>query len=108
MGVSLSGALIWHKTEMEVMDLTITNGAEKFSRFMTLEKWLHDSGHERVNIVKTAKSVSLRIRVPIIRMYEPFESWNMEDLDECLQAAVELTELADMFAVVKDIFECEG
>lgn len=105
MGVSLSGASIHHKTGDGVVDLSIANGAERFSLFVSVEKWLHDSGHNDIIVVKTQKSATFRINVPVIQMGEPFESWNYEDLDKCLDAAMELTELADVFAIVKDVFQ---
>ena len=105
MGVSLSGASIHHKTGDGVVDLSIANGAEKFNRFVSVEKWLHDSGHNDVMVVKTQKSATFRINVPVIHMWEPFEGWNYENLNKCLDAAMELTELADMFAVVKEAFQ---
>ena len=43
--VPLRGAVIHHKTDMGFVDLSIAHGAEKLSRFQSIERWLHESGH---------------------------------------------------------------
>ena len=89
---------------MGVVDLSIANGAEKINRFLSVEKWLHESGHEKVMVVQTQKSATFRISVPEIHMWEPYESWNLDDFRKCLDAEMELSELADMFSVIREMF----
>ena len=103
--VPLRGAVIYHKTDLGVVDLSIANGAEKLSRFLSVEKWLHESGYEKIIVVQTQKSATFRINVPEIHMWEPYESWNLADFKECLDAEMELSEIADMFSAIRDMFE---
>ena len=94
-----------HKTDMGFVDLSIAHGAEKLSRFQSVEKWLHESGHTSITVVQTQKSATFRINVPEIHMWEPFESWDLENLNKCLEAEMELSQIADMFSAIRDIFE---
>lgn len=103
--VPLRGAVIHHKTDMGFVDLSIAHGAEKLSRFQSIERWLHESGHKSITVVQTQKSATFRINVPVIHMWEPYESWNMEDFKKCLDAEMELSQIADMFSAIRDIFE---
>ena len=103
--VSLKNATIWHKTAVGVVDLSFWNSVSKYNRFKMVEKWLHESGHTNILAVKTQNSSTFRIKVPPVDMSKPFESWNREDINTCLDAAVELVELADMLNAIKDIFE---
>ena len=102
--VSLKKASIHHKTEDGHVDLSIYHGAENFARYKSLEKWLNEIGYNDIHVVKTQKSASFRINVPPIHMGTPFDQWTPGDLDKCLYAATRLTELANMFAIISDVF----
>ena len=102
-GTKVKGVYILHKTFEGYVDLTISNTADKLDEFTIAEKWLRDSGHNKITVVQTGKSVAFRINVPSITMKEPFETWNTYDLNECFAAIQELTDLANMFSVINKI-----
>ncbi len=94
---------IIHKTNKSYVDLTINNAGDRIAVLSTIEKWLHESGHERIRLAKTGKSAAFRINVPAINMGKPFENWKMGDLDACFEAIQELADLAAMFAVINEV-----
>ena len=102
-GTKVKGVYILHKTFEGYVDLTISNTADKLDEFTIAEKWLRDSGHNKITVVQTGKSAAFRINVPSITMKEPFETWNTHDLNECFEAIQELTDLANMFSVINKI-----
>lgn len=104
-GVSLKNASITHKTAAGAVDLSIWHSASKYNQFKVVEKWLNDSGYKNIKAVRTQNSSTFRIKVPQIDMSKPFDSWVKEDLNACLDAVVELVELADMFEAIRVLYE---
>lgn len=101
--VGVKGMYIIHKTNFNCADLTISGAADRMIELQVIEKWLHDGGHTHITLVKTGKSAAFRITTPEIKMAKPFESWKMGDLNGCLEAIQELTDLASMFAVINRV-----
>ena len=94
---------IYHKTNFDCVDLTINGKADKIAELRIIEKWLHDCGHTNITLVKTGKSAAFRIMTPPIKMYKPFGTWKIEDLNECFKSIQELSDLASMFAIINHI-----
>jgi len=101
--VGMEEMYIIHKTNFDCVDLTINGAANRLGELQILEKWLHESGHNRITLEKTGKSAAFRIKTPHISMSEPFEMWKMGDLDGCFDAIQELSDLASVFAVINRI-----
>ena len=94
---------ILHKTDRNCVDLTIRGAAGKLDELAIVLKWLHDSGHTNLILERTGKSAAFRIETPDIKMYRPFETWNLADLDTCFEAIQELSDLAGMFAIINSV-----
>ncbi len=94
---------ILHKTDRNCVDLTIGGAAEKIDELAIVLKWLHDSGHTNILLEKTGKSAAFRIMTPDIKMFRPFDTWKMTDLDACFEAIQELADLAGMLVVINNV-----
>lgn len=85
--------LIYHKCEKGYMDLTFPNQANRFLDFeKEIVEKLGDLKPLGAFLVKTGKSVALRIEVPIIEIAKPFEE-HVLNIDKCFQAAERLNEI---------------
>lgn len=94
---------ILHKTDRNCVDLTISGAVGKLGELAIVLKWLHDSGHTDLILERTGKSAAFRIETPDIKMYRPFETWNLADLDTCFEVIQELSDLAGMFAIINSV-----
>ena len=103
--VSPKNALIYHKTNLECVDLTFHNSLSKEVYFDVVEKYISKMGFENVKPVGTGKSMSFRIKVPKISFDQPFEECNKNDLDKCFEACEKLTELAKIISYFAKICE---
>ena len=101
--VGVKGMYILHKTNFNCVDLTINGRADRMSELQVIEKWLHDSGHTDMTLVRTGKSAAFRIITPDIKMDRPFETWKTGDLNRCFEAVQELSDLAMVFGVIHAI-----
>ena len=101
--VGARGMYILHKTDRNCVDLTISGAAGKLDELAIVLKWLHDSGRTNLILERTGKSAAFRIETPDIKMYRPFETWNLADLDVCFEAIQELSDLAGMFAIINSV-----
>ena len=101
--VGIHGMYILHKTDRNCVDLTISGAADKLDELAIILKWLHENNHKELQIEKTGKSAAFRILTPDIKMYRPFETWKMSDLDICFEAIQELVDLAGMFAIIHNV-----
>lgn len=101
--VGVKEMYIIHKTNFDCVDLTINRASDRIPELQIIEKWLHDSGHKHITLVQMGKSAAFRIKTPPISMSEPFETWKMGNLNGCLDAIQELSDLANMFTVINRI-----
>ena len=102
--VPAKGMYILHKTDRDVVDLSISGAAERINELLPIKRWLNDNVDSRIDLVPTGKSASFRIRVPKIHMGTEFEKWNKHDLNECFEVIQELHDLADMFDRIDKAF----
>lgn len=90
----IDNVLIYHKCDKGFMDLTFPNQGNRLVEFekelIILLGKLEDSG---VFLVKTGKSVALRIEVPAIDIKNPFDE-HIDEVDICLKAAEKLSKIA--------------
>ena len=101
--VPAKGMYILHKTDRDVVDLTISGAASRIKELLPVRQWLHDNFDRRIELEKTGKSASFRIRLPKIQMDVPFDKWNMDDLNYCFEAIQELNDLAQMFEKIDEV-----
>lgn len=101
--VPAKGMYILHKTDRDVVDLTISGAASRIKELLPVRQWLHDNFDRRIELEKTGKSASFRIRLPKIQMDVPFDKWNMDDLNYCFEAIQELNDLAQIFEKIDEV-----
>lgn len=101
--VPAKGMYILHKTDRDAVDLTISGAASRMKDLLTVRHWLRDNVDRRIELEKTGKSASFRIRVPKIQMGVPFERWNMDELNSCFETIQELNDLAQLFKIIDEV-----
>lgn len=94
---------IMHKAPAGTVDLTFNKTEKKEPQFKYLEEKVHQLGFKNVRSVKTGKSMSFQIKVPVIDFDQPFEKCNLTDLNKCLEACEQLAELADIIGYFSEI-----
>lgn len=95
--VPAKGMYILHKTDRDIVDLSISCAANRMNELMPIQQWLHDNVDSRIELARTGKSASFRIKVPKIHMGTKFEEWNRRDLNECFEVIQKLHDLAETF-----------
>lgn len=101
--VGVKEMYILHKTDRNFVDLTISNAADRIPQLSAVLTWLHENGRTHITLEKTGKSAAFRIKTPPIKMSEPFDTWNMDNLKECFDVIQELADLAGMFVVIDKV-----
>lgn len=90
----IKDVLIYHKCEKGFMDLTFPNQSERIVAFeKELFNILGNVNDLGVFLVKTGKSVALRIEVPVIDIKKSFNE-HIDEIEVCFKAANKLSELA--------------
>lgn len=99
---NLGTAYINHKIEKGFVDLTFPGALNKIDRANTIAAWARQ--HKiPASVQGTAKSVMIRIHVPQLDIRKGFEYVDMEELNICLDAVKELTDLANIVALTASI-----
>lgn len=107
-GVGFKGAYIIHKTNFNLVDLTISGAADYLPELGVILKWLHQNGNNHITLEKTGKSAAFRIYTPEIKMSKPFNTWKLGDLNACFDVIQELADLAMMFSVIDRVIFKRG
>ena len=83
-----------HKTEKGYVDLSFRGGYERIHSLAALfEETIGDVQELEMTVAAAGKSAVLRKRVPVIDVYETFETYENE-IDECFRAIKELNDIA--------------
>lgn len=98
--VPAKGMYILHKTDRDVVDLTVSGAKERMEELRPIQHWLRDNVDRRIELVETGKSASFRIKVAKIQMGAPFDTWSMDDLNECFDTIQELHGIAELFGKI--------
>lgn len=94
---------IIHKTAAGTVDLSFNKTEKKAVYFDILEEKVHQMGFENVKAVKTGKSMTFQIKVPVIDFDQPFEKYNSSDLDKCFKACEDLAKLSKIISYFSEI-----
>lgn len=86
---------IMHKSDRGYMDLTFGGMANYVDTF---NKYIKDIASD-MKIVKTGKSISIRVDVPIIDFKEDFDNY-VQQMDECMKKALRLYDVLSKINVV--------
>ena len=96
---------ISHKTPDGQVDLKFSGKADRKDVLEKIAKNLIENGLDNIQAVATEKSCSLRIKVPVIHMYEKFEDWNTDDLRKCFDAILQLTKIAEQINLILQLYD---
>ncbi|MCR5025652.1 MAG: hypothetical protein K6A90_15180 [Lachnospiraceae bacterium] len=99
----LENTILYHKIPNGYVDLTFRNAASSINSLDQIAGWLRDHSINGVSSVVTNKSAVLRIPVPKLNMYIPFEENDIGQIDRCFEALVELNDIAAILALSRII-----
>ena len=85
------------------MDLTFPKASENTDRAKTIADWARLHKISDVSVVKTKKSVMLRIHVPKLDIEKGFAAVDVDELNKCFETIKELTEFANMIEMANSI-----
>lgn len=94
-----------HKIQEGYVDLTFPRAADKVERAKLVADWARHHKLSEVGVVKTKKSVMLRVHVPKLDIIKGFEFTDSDDLKKCFDAIKELTDFANMIEIANSITE---
>lgn len=101
--VRLKRASIHHKIPQGYVDLTIKIAENQFEFITMIAAWAEKHSKFKIIPVDFEKSAGLRISVPALNMQQPFETIDSEDIQTCFDAIQELTELANILAITRNM-----
>ncbi len=88
---------IMHKSDRGFMDLTFSNMGEHIDIF---NKYVSEDIINKYEIVRTGKSLSIRINVPVLDFKNEFDNY-IEEMHECMKSALELYDILKSINVLK-------
>ncbi len=86
-----------HKSVRGFMDLTFSNMGEHIDIF---NKYVSEDIINKYEIVRTGKSLSIRINVPVLDFKNEFDNY-IEEMHECMKSALELYDILKSINVLK-------
>ena len=92
-----------HKIREGYVDLTFPKASENTDRAKTIADWARLHKISDVSVVKTKKSVMLRIHVPKLDIEKGFAAVDVDELNKCFETIKELTEFANMIEMANSI-----
>lgn len=88
---------IMHKSDKGFMDLTFSNMGEHIDIF---DKYVSEDIINKYEIVRTGKSLSIRMNVPVLDFKNEFDDY-IEEMHECMKSALELNDALKSINVLK-------
>ena len=95
-GTRLGDTYLYHQTQEGEVILIFPNATMHMDIVQEIAAWLRNHGMPNVSARKAGKSLALRVKVPPLKVKEPFEQTSKADLKECLDAVQALTEFANI------------
>lgn len=92
-----------HKIREGHVDLTFPKASENADRAKIIADWARHHKLSDASVVKTKKSVMIRIHVPELDIEKGFEAIDLDELNKCFEAIKELTEFANMIEMANSI-----
>ena len=92
----LGKVYINHKIREGYVDLTFPGASEKADLAKMIAEWARLHKISRVSVVKTKKSVMIRLHVPKLDIEKGFEFNDKDEIDQCFDAIKELTDFANI------------
>lgn len=92
-----------HKIQEGYVDLTFPKAAEQVDKAKIIADWGRHHKIYNTEVIKTKKSVMIRINVPKIDMLKGFESVDEDELNQCFEAVKELTDFANIAEMINSI-----
>ena len=92
-----------HKIREGHVDLTFPKASENADRVKIIADWARHHKMSDATVVKTKKSVMIRIHVPQLDIEKGFEAVDVDELNKCFETIKELTEFANMIEMANSI-----
>lgn len=102
-GTRLGNVYLYHQMQEGFVVLIFPNALDQVNILQDLAAWLRNHGMPKVIAKRTGKSAALSIKVPELKVKEPFEKTDKDKLNECLDAVQALSGFADMVASAHSI-----
>ena len=99
----LGTVYINHKLREGYVDLTFPKASQEFDRAKIIADWARQHKIPDATVVKTKKSVMIRIHVPKLDIIRGFENVDVDELDQCFDAIKELTDFANIIEMANSI-----
>ncbi len=95
-GTRLGDTYLYHQTQEGEVILIFPNATMHMDIVQEIAAWLRNHSMPNVSVRKAGKSLALQIKVPPLKVKEPFEQTSKADLKECLDAVQALTDFANI------------
>ena len=92
-----------HKIREGYVDLTFSGACEFADRAKTIAEWLEKHKMPKAVVVKTKRSVMIRINVPKFDMLKGFEYVDEDELRHCFEVIKEMTDFANIVELTNSI-----
>ena len=99
----LGNVFINHKIQEGYVDLTIPKASDKTDRAKIIAEWARQHKIKIATVVKTKKSVMLRMHVPKLNIQNGFEKVDTDELNQCFDAIKELTDFANIIEMTNSV-----
>ena len=100
-------AILYHKMDKGYVDLSFSKDVKKYPILDSISSWLNYNGFMESSALITGKSVTVRMKVPIITYQDGWENTPSENLDKCFTALCKMTRLARLFYDVQQFMSEE-
>lgn len=100
---NLGRVYINHKIREGYVDLTFPGASDGADRARAIVDWAEEHNISGASVVKTKRSVMIRLHVPKLDIKKGFEFIDKNELNQCLDAVKELTEFANMIETARAI-----
>lgn len=92
-----------HKIREGYVDLTFPKASECIDKAKIIADWARHHKVQNAEVIKTKKSVMIRIHVPKIDMLKGFEFVDEDELRQCFNAIKEFTDFANIVEMINSI-----
>ena len=99
----LGSAYINHKIQEGFVDLTFPGASDKIDKARIVVDWARQHKISDISVVKTQKSVMIRIHVPKLDIIKGFEFVDKDELNQCFEAVKELTDFASIITMASSL-----
>ena len=87
---------IYHKIQEGYVDLTFPRAQAMEDKAKVIAEWMRRHKFPNLTVLKSAKSVAIRVHVPKLDILKGFEYVDQDELNRCFEAIQELSDFANI------------